>query len=112
MAASCVQRINKYRVFFGDEAASYFACAGQLIVIRIKLFVQHKEAVNLGISHHRVMDQLSVDLLDTLTDQFQHLGPTGQINSLEPPVFQIQGGKPVVIHPAAIKQGELKLGVQ
>jgi branched-chain amino acid transport system substrate-binding protein len=39
-------------------------------------------------------------------------GPTGQINSLEPPVFQIQGGKPVVIHPAAIKQGELKLGVQ
>ncbi len=31
-------------------------------------------------------------------------GPTGQINSLEPPVFQIQGGKPVVIYPAAIKQ--------
>lgn len=39
-------------------------------------------------------------------------GPTGQITSLEPPVFQIQGGKPVVIHPAAIKQGELKLSVQ
>ena len=39
-------------------------------------------------------------------------GPTGQITSLEPPVFQIQGGKPVVIHPAQIKQGELKLGVQ
>jgi branched-chain amino acid transport system substrate-binding protein len=34
-------------------------------------------------------------------------GKNGQINSLEPPVFQIQGGKTVVIFPAAIKQGNL-----
>ncbi|HXG05392.1 MAG TPA: amino acid ABC transporter substrate-binding protein [Candidatus Binatia bacterium] len=39
-------------------------------------------------------------------------GPTGQIVSLEPPVFQIQGGKPVVIYPAAIRQGELRVGVK
>ncbi|HXG02986.1 MAG TPA: amino acid ABC transporter substrate-binding protein [Candidatus Binatia bacterium] len=39
-------------------------------------------------------------------------GPTGQIVSLEPPVFQIQGGKPVVIFPAAIRQGELRTGVK
>jgi branched-chain amino acid transport system substrate-binding protein len=38
-------------------------------------------------------------------------GANGQINSLEPPVFQIQGGKPVVLFPDAIKQGEFKLGV-
>ena len=38
-------------------------------------------------------------------------GANGQINSLEPPVFQIQGAKPVVLFPAAIKQGEFKLGV-
>src|SRR3984957_7035064 len=38
-------------------------------------------------------------------------GPNGQINSLEPPVFQIQGAKPVVLFPTAIKQGDLKLGV-
>jgi branched-chain amino acid transport system substrate-binding protein len=38
-------------------------------------------------------------------------GAHGQINSLEPPVFQIQGGKPIVLFPAAIKQGDLKLGV-
>jgi branched-chain amino acid transport system substrate-binding protein len=38
-------------------------------------------------------------------------GPNGQITSLEPPVFQIQGTKPVVLFPPAIKQGELKLGV-
>ena len=39
-------------------------------------------------------------------------GETGQINSLEPPVFQIQGGKPVVLSPQQIKQGEMKLGVE
>jgi branched-chain amino acid transport system substrate-binding protein len=38
-------------------------------------------------------------------------GPNGQINSLEPPVFQIQNAKPVVLFPQPIKQGELKLGV-
>lgn len=38
-------------------------------------------------------------------------GPDGQINSLEPPVFQLQGGKPVVLSPAIIKQGDFKLGV-
>jgi branched-chain amino acid transport system substrate-binding protein len=38
-------------------------------------------------------------------------GANGQINSLEPPVFQIQGAKPVVLFPAGIKQGDLKLGV-
>jgi branched-chain amino acid transport system substrate-binding protein len=38
-------------------------------------------------------------------------GPNGQINSLEPPVFQIQGAKPIVLFPEAIKQGDLKLGV-
>ncbi|WP_398465216.1 amino acid ABC transporter substrate-binding protein [Tardiphaga sp.] len=38
-------------------------------------------------------------------------GANGQINSLEPPVFQIQGGKPIVLFPDAIKQGDFKLGV-
>jgi branched-chain amino acid transport system substrate-binding protein len=38
-------------------------------------------------------------------------GPNGQITSLEPPVFQIQNGKPVVIHPKPIRQGDLQLGV-
>ena len=38
-------------------------------------------------------------------------GPPGQIDSLEPPVFQLQGGKAVVLSPALIKQGEFRLGV-
>src|ERR1700753_1885742 len=39
-------------------------------------------------------------------------GANGQINSLDPPVFQIQGAKPVVLFPQPIKQGELKVGVE
>ena len=38
-------------------------------------------------------------------------GADGQINSLEPPVFQLQNGKAVVLSPDLIKQGEFKLGV-
>jgi branched-chain amino acid transport system substrate-binding protein len=32
----------------------------------------------------------------------------GQITSLQPPVFQLVGGKPVILWPAAIKQGDLR----
>lgn len=39
-------------------------------------------------------------------------GPTGQVHSLQPPVFQIQNGTQIVILPEAIKQGSLKLGVK
>ena len=39
-------------------------------------------------------------------------GPTGQVISLDPPVFQVQKGRQVVILPAAIKQGDLQLGVK
>lgn len=39
-------------------------------------------------------------------------GPTGQVDSLEPPVFQIQNGTQVVILPEMIKQGSLRLGVK
>lgn len=39
-------------------------------------------------------------------------GANGQINSLKPPLFQIQGGKPIVIYPPEIAQGTLKVGVK
>lgn len=38
-------------------------------------------------------------------------GPTGQVENLVPPVFQIQNGKPIVLAPSAIAQGELRLGI-
>ena len=39
-------------------------------------------------------------------------GPTGQIISLKPPVFQIQGGTQVVIYPREIQQAEFRIGVK
>lgn len=36
----------------------------------------------------------------------------GQANSYSPPIFQIQGGKTVVLFPEATKQGDLRLGVK
>lgn len=39
-------------------------------------------------------------------------GPTGQVHSLQPPVFQIQNGTQVVVLPESIKQGSLRLGVK
>lgn len=38
-------------------------------------------------------------------------GPSGQISSLKPPVFQIQGGKIVIVSPPEVKQGEFLIGV-
>jgi branched-chain amino acid transport system substrate-binding protein len=39
-------------------------------------------------------------------------GPTGQITSLKPPVFQVQKGTQVMIFPAEIAQGALQVGVK
>lgn len=36
-------------------------------------------------------------------------GPNGQVSTLEPPVFQIQGGKPLVLRPGSVKQADFKL---
>lgn len=50
--------------------------------------------------------------LDTMTFYGPiSFGPTGQVEKLVPPVFQIQGGKPVVLAPSSIAQGELRLGI-
>jgi branched-chain amino acid transport system substrate-binding protein len=63
-----------------------------------------------SIDRDKVRDELAK--LDVLTFFGPvKFGANGQINSLDPPVFQIQGAKPVVLFPQAIKQGELKVGV-
>ncbi|MEM8550772.1 MAG: amino acid ABC transporter substrate-binding protein [Pseudomonadota bacterium] len=37
-------------------------------------------------------------------------GETGQITSLDPPIFQIQDGAPKVVYPEAVKQAEMNYG--
>lgn len=63
------------------------------------------------INRQKVRDELAKMDVTTFWGQVK-FGPNGQITSLEPPVFQIQNAKPIVIHPAGIKQGDLKIGVK
>ena len=63
-----------------------------------------------SIDRNKVRDELARMNVQTFWGPVK-FGPNGQITSLEPPVFQIQNGKTVVVYPAAIKQGEFKLGV-
>ena len=63
------------------------------------------------IDRQKVRDELAKMDVTTFWGPVK-FGPTGQITSLEPPVFQIQNAKPIVVHPAAIKQGDLKIGVK
>src|SRR4029077_16012301 len=64
-----------------------------------------------GLEPAKVRDALAA--LDTVTFFGRiKFGPTGQISSLDPPVFQLQGAKPVVIFPDYVKQAEFKFGVQ
>ena len=61
-----------------------------------------------SIEPQKLRDALAA--LDVVTF-FGHLkfGPNGQVTTLEPPVFQIQGGKPLVLHPRSVKQADFKL---
>lgn len=62
-----------------------------------------------GVDRVKVRDAIAA--MDTMTFYGPiKFGPTGQINSLKPPLMQIQNGKPVVIFPPEIKTGDLKLG--
>ncbi|HEY7246711.1 MAG TPA: amino acid ABC transporter substrate-binding protein [Xanthobacteraceae bacterium] len=55
----------------------------------------------------KVRDALSATDAETFYGHVK-FGSDGQINSLQPPVFQLVGGKPVILWPPAIKQGELR----
>jgi branched-chain amino acid transport system substrate-binding protein len=86
-----------------DYAQASAAAAGEIF----QLAIEKAESID----PKKVRDALAA--LDTTTFYGRiKFGPTGQITSLDPPVFQIQGGKPVVLFPDYIKQGELKIGVK
>ena len=86
-----------------DYAQASASVAGELFQIAIE------KAGSLD--HKKVRDELAKMDVMTFWGPIR-FGANGQIDSLEPPVFQIQGGKPIVIFPTAIKQGELRLGVK
>jgi branched-chain amino acid transport system substrate-binding protein len=86
-----------------DYAQASAAAAGEIFQLAI-------EKAN-SIDPKQVRDALAA--LDGTTFYGRiKFGATGQITSLDPPVFQIQGGKPVVLFPDYVKQGDLKTGVK
>lgn len=86
-----------------DYAQASAAAAGEIF----QLAIEKADSID----PKKVRDALAG--LDTTTFYGRiKFGATGQITSLDPPVFQIQGGKPVVIFPDYIKQGDLKIGVR
>jgi len=86
-----------------DYAQASAAAAGEIFQLAI-------EKAN-SIDPKQVRDALAA--LDSTTFYGRiKFSATGQITSLDPPVFQIQGGKPVVLFPDYVKQGELKTGVK
>src|ERR1700761_4902009 len=86
-----------------DYVQAYAAVCGALV----QLAIEKADSLD----RDKVRDALAS--LDTVTFWGPvKFGANGQINSLQPPVFQIQNGKAVVLFPDAIKQGDLKLGVE
>lgn len=55
----------------------------------------------------KVRDAISATDAETFYGRVR-FNADGQINSLQPPVFQLVGGKPVILWPDAIKSGEIR----
>jgi branched-chain amino acid transport system substrate-binding protein len=90
---------KKYNNRYPDYSVASAAACGVVLQLAITKAGTAEKA--------KVRDQLAAMDTDTF---FGHIkfGPTGQIQSLKPPVMQIQDGKPVVVYPADIKQSELR----
>ena len=97
--------VESFKATFGtvpDYAEASAAAAGCILQIAIKKAGSLEGAA--------VRDALASLNIKTFWGPV-HFGPTGQIDSLTPPVFQIQDGKTVVLLPGEIAQGEAKFGV-
>jgi len=79
-----------------DASSAVDGCVIQLAI----------EASN-SIDPAKVRDAIAALDVDTFYGKVK-FSPQGQINSLQPPVLQLQGGQPVVLWPPAIKQGDLR----
>ena len=51
--------------------APHLARPGQFIIVRVEFLVQDQETMDLRIGHHAVIDQIGIDLLDALANQFR-----------------------------------------
>jgi len=89
--------------FISDYAQASAASVGAILQIAIE------KAGSLD--RKKVRDTLAELNVTTFWGDVK-FGPTGQIISLKPPVFQVQKGMPVVIYPFEIAQAQFQVGVK
>ena len=70
---------DQVAVAFGDDTAPNLAGARQLAVVGVQFLVQDQEPLDLRSRQLVVLGQVGVDLVDAVGDQFQNLGPAGQV---------------------------------
>lgn len=80
-----------------DYAEASAAAAGAILQLAIEAAA--------SIEPRAVRDALAAMDVETFYGHIR-FGETGQITSLEPPVFQIQDGRPMVVYPEAIQQAD------
>ena len=87
---------------YGGEA-DYSEASAAAVGAVLQLAIEKADSIDPA----KVRDALAALDTETFFGRIK-FGPTGQVHSLEPPVFQILGGKPLVIYPTAIKQSDFK----
>ncbi len=88
---------------YNGTQADYIEASSAACGVVLQLAIEAAKSVD----PKKVRDALAGLDVETFYGKVK-FGANGQITSLQPPVFQIQGGKHIVIHPPAIKQGDLK----
>lgn len=88
------------------KEADYVEASAAAAGVILQLAIESADSID----PKKVRDAIAA--LDTTTFYGPiRFGKSGQITSLQPPVFQIQNGKPVVIFPEAIKQSDIIFGI-
>ena len=106
MFGSTQKFVEAFQAMYGGETPDYAEASASAVGAILTLAVGKAGTID----GPAVCDALAALNVKTFWGPV-HFGPTGQIDSLTPPVFQIQGGKTVVLLPTEVKQGEFKLGI-
>jgi branched-chain amino acid transport system substrate-binding protein len=92
-----------YAKKFGGGEADYIEAAAAACGAVLQLAIEAAGSVD----PVKVRDALAATDVETFYGRVK-FGPGGQVNSLQPPVLQLVGGKPVILWPDAIKSGEIR----
>lgn len=84
-----------------DTVPDYGEASAAAAGVVLQLAIEKADSIDPG----KVRDALAALDVETFYGQIK-FGPTGQVTSLEPPVFQIQAGRQVIVFPEKVKQAD------